>query len=213
MPKDIVIPIVFPDYRISVEIQKTKVDVLPWVDWDNFTIPKYKEKISNLGHAGVLFIHGKTGATKYFEYGRYDPPHNLGLVVKAAGLPDVKVSNGKVEISSLVKPLNFISRVSGQSGRIHGVFIEVENKYQAMLDYAHMRKSQNANPKRKPYDLTSNSCIHFVKQVVEKAGLKTPWMIDPRPNSYMGEFRDDYSDLDYTPKVKVMKIEGLGDFK
>ncbi len=60
MQKDIVVPIVFPDYRITVEIQKTKVDVFPWVDWDNFTIPKYKEKISNLGHAGVLFINGKT---------------------------------------------------------------------------------------------------------------------------------------------------------
>ncbi len=213
MQKDIVVPIVFPDYRITVEIQKTKVDVLPWVDWDNFSIPKYKEKISNLGHAGVLFINGKTGSTKYFEYGRYDPPQNLGLVVKAANLPDVKVSNGKVEIRSLIKPLDFISRVSGQSGRIHGVFIEVENKYQAMLDYALLRKSQNANPKRKPYDLTSNSCIHFVKQVVEKTGLKAPWMIDPRPNSYIGEFRDDYNDLDYSPKSKVLKIEGLGEFK
>ena len=213
MQKDIVIPIVFPDYRITVEIQKTKVDVFPWVDWDNFTIPKYKEKISNLGHSGVLFINGKTGTTKYFEYGRYDPPHNLGIVAKAANLPDVKLANGKVEISTLIKPLDFISRISGQSGRIHGVFIEVESKYQAMLDYALLRKSQNANPKRKPYDLTSNSCIHFVKKFVEKAGVKTPWMIDPRPNSYIGEFRDDYNDLDYSSKSKTLKIEGMGEFK
>ena len=69
MQKDIVIPIVFPDYRITVEIQRTEVDVLPWVSFDNFIIPKFKEKISNLGHAGVLFISGKTGTTKYFEYG------------------------------------------------------------------------------------------------------------------------------------------------
>lgn len=213
MQKDIVVPIVFPDYRITVEIQKTKVDVLPWVDWDNFNVPKYKERVSNLGHAGVLFVNGKNGTTKYFEYGRYDPPKNLGLVVKAANLPDVKISNGRIEIKSLIKPLDFISRVSGQSGRIHGVFIEVESKYQKMLDYALLRKSQNSNPKRKPYDLTSNSCIHFVKQVVEKASLTTPWMIDPRPNSYIGEFRDDYDDLDYSPKNKVLKIERLGKFK
>lgn len=213
MHKDIVIPIVFPDYKISVEVQKRNVDVLPWVDQDNFTIPKYKEKISNLGHAGVLFINGKTGTTKYFEYGRYDPPHNLGLVVKAANLPDVKVANGKIEINTLIKPIDFISRVSGQSGRVHGVLIEVEKKYQTMLDYAQLRKSQNTNPKRKPYNLTSNSCIHFVKQVVEKAGLETPWMIDPRPNSYIGEFREDYIDLDYFPKSKTLKIEGLGEVK
>lgn len=213
MQKDIVIPMVFPDYRITVEIQRTKIDVFPWFDFDNFTIPKYKEKFSNLGHAGILFINGKTGTTKYFEYGRYDPPKNLGIVVKAANLPDVKVVNGNMDINSLVKPLDFISRISGQSGRIQGVYIEVDNKYQKMLDYALMRKSQNANPKRRPYDLTSNSCIHFVKKVTEGAGINTPWMVDPRPNSYMGEFRDDYKDLDYSPKTKTIKIEGMGEFR
>jgi len=213
MSKDIVIPIVFPDYKITVEIERTKVDVFPWVDFDNFTIPKYKEKISNLGHAGVLFINGKTGTTKYFEYGRYDPPRNLGIVVKAANLPDAKILNGKIDIQSLKRPLDFISRISGQSGRIQGVFIEVDNKYEKMLNYALMRKSQNANPKRRPYDLTSNSCIHFVKSVTETAGIKTPWMVDPRPNSYIGKFRDDYIDLDYSPKTKILKIEGIGEFK
>jgi len=66
---DIVIPIVFPDYKINVEVQKTKVDVFPWVEFDNFSIPSYKDKISNLGHAVVLFINGKNGITKYYEYG------------------------------------------------------------------------------------------------------------------------------------------------
>jgi hypothetical protein len=86
---DKVIPIVFPDYKITVEAQKVKVDVLPWVDFDNFTIPEYKDKISNLDHAGILFINGKNGTTKYYQYGRYDPPKNLGLVVKARNLPDI----------------------------------------------------------------------------------------------------------------------------
>lgn len=71
---DIVIPIVFPDHKITVKIQSTKVDVIPWFDFDNFTMPKIKKKVSNLGHAGVLFINGKNGTTKYFEYRRYDPP-------------------------------------------------------------------------------------------------------------------------------------------
>ena len=210
MAKDVVIPIVFPDYKITVEIQRTKVDLIPWVEFDNFTTPKIKEKVSNLGHAGVLFINGRNGITKYFEYGRYDPPRNLGIVVKARNLPDVKIVKGKIDFSSLKKPLAFISRISGQSGRIQGVYIEVENKYQAMLNYATNRKSQNSNPARTPYDLTSNSCIHFVKKVTEVAGVDTPWMVDPRPNSYMGEFRDDFKDLDY--KDNRLKIEGLGEF-
>lgn len=122
----------------------------------------------------------------------------------------MKIIKGEVVVSSLKKPLDFISRISGQSGRIQEVYIEVENKYQAMLDYAIKRKSQNANPKRKPYDLASNSCIHFTKKVTEAAGVETPWMIDPRPNSYIGEFRDDFPDLDY--KSNRLKIEGLGVF-
>jgi hypothetical protein len=210
MAKDIVIPIVFPDYKITVEIESTKVDVIPWFDFDNFTTPKIKEKVSNLGHAGVLFIKGKSGITKYFEYGRYDPPKNLGIVVKARNLPDVVVAKGELDIASLKKPLNYISRISGQSGRIHGVYIEVENKYQAMLDYAMQRKAQNANPNRKPYDLSTNSCIHFTKKVTEAAGVDTPWMIDPRPNSYIGEFRDDFPDLDF--KNDHLVIEGVGEF-
>jgi len=205
---DIVIPIVFPDYKITVEVKKTNVDVFPWFDFDNFTIPTYKDKISNLGHAGVLFIDGKSGTTKYYEYGRYDPPKNIGLVVKARNLPNVSIINGKLDFSTLKKPLAFISRVSGQSGKIHGVFIEVENKYNAILKYAELRKLQNANPKRKEYDLLTNSCIHFVKEITEKAGVSTPWMIDPRPSSYIGEFRDDFLDLNY--KNNLLVIEGLG---
>lgn len=207
---DIVIPIVFPDYKITVEVQKTKVDVFPWVTFDNFNIPAYKDRISNLGHAGILFINGKTGTTKYYEYGRYDPPKNLGLVVKARNLPDATLKNGKIEFTSLKKPLSFISRISGQSGRIQGVYIEVENKYDAMLGHAEQRKSQNASPGRRPYDLITNSCIHFVKEITERAGVRTPWMVDPRPNSYMGKFRDDFPDLDY--KDDILIIEGIGKF-
>lgn len=206
---DVVIPIVFPDYKISVEIKKTEVDVFPWFDFDNFTIPTYKDKVSNLGHAGVLFINGKSGITKYFEYGRYDS-QNLGLVVKARGLPDVKISNGNIDLVSLKKPLAFISRVSGQSGKIHGVYIKVEGKYDAMLKHASFRKNQNGNPKRIPYDILTNSCIHFVKEVAEKAGVSTPWMIDPRPSSYIGEFRDDFPDLNFNKTI--LSIEGIGKF-
>jgi len=207
---DIVIPIVFPDYKITVHVPKAEIDVIPYVDFDNFTMPEYKDRLSNLGHAGVLFINGKTGFTKYFEYGRYDPPANLGIVKKIRSLPDVKVVNGEVVISSLKAVLSKISKVSGQSSRIEGVYLKVGNKYQEMLNYAIGRKSQNANPQRKPYDLVSNSCIHFVKELTQKAGVDTPWIIDPRPSSYIGEFRDDFADLDF--QNNTLKIEGLGEF-
>ncbi|WDE05071.1 hypothetical protein SG34_027855 [Thalassomonas viridans] len=209
---DIVIPIVFPDYRIVVNLPKQEVDLIPYVTFDNFTTPEYKDNLSNLGHAGVLFINGNNGITKYFEYGRYDPPAFLGLVRKIRNLPDATIKEGKIDISSLKGVLKKISKVSGQSGRISGVYIEVENKFAAMLEYAQLRKSQNAYPKRKPYDLLWNSCIHFVKGVTKKAGVENPWMIDPRPNSYIGEFREDYLDLDYSYTSNELVIEDLGTY-
>ncbi len=207
---DVVIPIVFPDYKITIEIQRAEVDVFPWVKFDNFTTPAFKEKVSNLGHAGILFINGKTGTTKYYEYGRYDQPEELGIVVKARNLPDAKIIDGRIDLVSLKKTLSFISRVSGQSGRIQGVYIETDGKYDAMLKHAELRKSQNSFPKRRPYDILTNSCIHFVKEITEVAGVSTPWMIDPRPNSYIGEFRDDFADVDY--KNNTLVIEGVGKF-
>jgi hypothetical protein len=197
---DVVIPIVFPDYRITVQVQRLKVDIFPWVEFDNFETPSYEDGISNLGHAGVLFIDGATGATKYYEYGRYDK-RRLGVVLKAKNLPDVKVSGGQVNVATLKRTLHEISTLSGQSGRIKGVYIEADGKFNAMLKHAEYRKSQNSNPQRKPYDLLRNSCIHFVKEIVEKAGVATPWLVDPRPNSYIGEFRSEFPDLDYREGV------------
>ena len=79
-----------------------------------------------------------------------------------------------------------------------------------MLKHAELKKSNNANPNRRPYDLLTNSCIHFVKEITEKAGVSTPWIVDPRPNSYIGEFRNDFPDLDY--KSNLLVIEGLGKY-
>lgn len=64
---DIVVPIVFPDYKIETDTVLGKV--------------------GGLGHAGVLIIQGATGATKYYEYGRYDPAAK-GLVQRRR-VPDV----------------------------------------------------------------------------------------------------------------------------
>lgn len=202
---DIAIPIVFPDYRISVNHPRTKVDLLKGVRWDDFTLPGYRARWEGLGHAGICFINGKTGLTKYYEYGRYDDA-GLGQVVNRK-IPDAKVRDGILVVDSLAKPLHQISVVAGHSGRIQGVYIEVENGFSRMLEYAQLRESQNRNPRRQRYDLLTYSCVHFTKEVVAAAGIETPWMLDPRPNSYIGEFRDDYPDLDYYPRTRELKIE------
>lgn len=204
--KDLIIPIVFPDYRITVTTPATDVDLLPWVNFDNFSIPSTKQKLSNLGHAGVMLANGKTGQTKYYEYGRYDAPENKGIV-RRVPIPNASAGREGINLDSLQAPLHRISQVAGQGGRIQAVVIDAIDIYFRVNEMTQQRKQQNSNPNRLPYDLTTNSCIHFVKWVVESAGKSTPWMADPRPNSYIGEFRDDYRDLDYNPATRKVVLE------
>ncbi len=105
-----------------------------------------------------------------------------------------------------------ISQVAGNGTRIEGVYIETIDSFDKLNQRAQAIKVRNADPNRTPYNLTSNSCIHFVKRLVDLSGNETPWLIDPRPTSYIGEFRDDYNDLDYLPKARTLKIETMGEF-
>ncbi|MGF1727867.1 hypothetical protein [Photobacterium nomapromontoriensis] len=203
---DVLVPIVFPDYKITVDTPQKNVDLLPWFSFDDFTVPKTRQKISNLGHAGILLINGDSGLTKYYEYGRYDYPDQKGIVRRVPVL-DAKTDKSGVIIESLVPIFDKLCRVAGKGSRIEGVYIEASGVFDRLNRQVISQKSMNNNPKRKEYNLTSNSCIHFVKRLVSLAGKDTPWMMDPRPNSYIGEFRDDYRDLDFNPKTKELNVE------
>ena len=115
---------------------------------DNFAVPNTKLKVPELGHAGVMFINGKTGLTKYFEYGRYDR-EGLGLV-RRIRISDISITGGQVDLKSLKIPLRQLSDRAGQGGRILAAYTEVEEKFQRMLEYAQMRQKQNSSRKRKP---------------------------------------------------------------
>lgn len=158
------IPIVFPDYRISVETPSASIDVLPYFEFDNVKIEKSKQKLSNLGHAGILLINGRNGLTKYYEYGRYDSA-NRGIV-RRIRLPDAEVNQNGVIPKSLIPPLRKISRTTGKGGRIEGVFIEAEDVFEKVHNKLHACKQKNGKPDRTSYAVTSNSCIHFVKRAV-----------------------------------------------
>ncbi len=205
---DLVIPIVFPDYLITVETPRTRIripDLIPGIDLlpDDFEVPRTKNKFPELGHAGVLFIHGKRGTTKYYEYGRYAPKG----IVRKVGVKDVTVRGNAPSRASLSYTLSQISIRSGKRGRIAGSYIEVPGQYGNMLKHAETRRKQNTNASRKEYDILSNSCNHFMKEIMEAAGLETPSMIDPRPNSYIDEIRDMYSPLDYAYRGHKLTVK------
>ena len=136
---------------------------------------------------------------------RYDKA-SLGLT-RRVPVPDAITLSQEQFRLTLRRVLKAISTKAGQRGRISGAYIEVENKYAAMLKAANDRIRQNRNAAREPYSLTSNSCLHFMKEVLEAAGVDTPVLIDPRPTSYIEEIRDDHKDLDYDPGNARLVIE------
>ena len=183
--KDAVL-VVFPDYKISTPIGK----------------------IGNLGHAGVLLIDNKTGVTKYYEYGRYDK-EGKG-VVRTFAVPNVKIGQDKKPtLESLNKTLSIISEQAGHAGRIEGAYIE-SDKFKEMKNYAESKIAENANSKRKEYSLRNNNCGTFAADVLKQDPSvkdKAPVIIDPRPNSIVKEYQDNFKSLNYDPKKRQVKIE------
>ena len=201
---DVAIPIVFADYLIAVDTPAVSVDVpdiLPWVDIlpDHIKISPAKHKIPYLGHAGILFIEGRSGLTKYYEYGRYDAAAK-GLVRKQA-LSDVKMgNNGRPTRKSLEKVLAEVSAKSGQSGKITGAYIELApGAFIKMLAYATNRMKKNSDSARAPYELGSNSCLHFMKETAEAGGCRMPIIIAPQPAGYIIQVQLQESDLQFEP--------------
>ena len=178
--------IAFPDYKISTPIGK----------------------IGNLGHAGVLLIDNKTGVTKYYEYGRYDK-EGKG-VVRTFAVPNVKIGQDKKPtLESLNKTLSIISEQAGHAGRIEGAYIE-SDKFKEMKNYAESKIAENANSKRKEYSLRNNNCGTFAADVLKQHPSvkdKAPVIIDPRPNSIVKEYQDNFKSLNYDPKKRQVKIE------
>jgi len=111
--------------------------------------------------------------------------------------------------ASLNSTVRAVSMSAGHSGRIEAAYIELPNgAFVAMQAYAMSQLNESKNPKRTPYDLTSNSCVHFMKRVAEVGGARMPMVIDPRPDGYIDRVRADYPDLDF--KLGSMAtIEGM----
>ena len=136
------VPIVFPDYKISVGPMK----------------------IPYLGHAGVLLIDNKSGRTKYYEYGRYDS--SAKGVVRTVPVSDVVMGkDGKPTPQSMQKVLGQISDRAGHGGAIQGAYVK-SNALAAMQEYADNRMAHNTDPSRESYSLTSNNCATFATSVI-----------------------------------------------
>ncbi len=177
--------IVFPDYKIEA----------------------YGRKWSGLGHAGVLLIDNKTGTTKYFEYGRYDE-ENIGEVKnRSKQISNVVMGkDGKPTSESLAKVLGQISKISGKGTAIEGAYVK-SDEFDKMYDYANSKMAENSDPDRDPYSITSNNCGTFAIDVLnqdENVKELAPGIFDPRPNSMVGEYQDEFDKVSYNSKTGVV---------
>lgn len=207
---DFAIPIVFPDYLIAVATPRSLrvPDLLPGVDLlpDRLALPVAQARVPELGHAGILLIEGSSGTTKYYEYGRYDSSKR-GAVMNRT-IRNVKMqSDGQPSHASLAYTLSQISAAAGQNGRISAAYIAVPGGYGPMLDYCRRREAERNNPLRAPYNLFSNSCVHFMSQTLAEVNIELPTMIDPRPNSYIRELRRMHPKLDYSRADHTLTLD------
>jgi hypothetical protein len=179
-------------------VDPSGLDAIP-IAFPNYRIQTPAGRISGLGHAGILLINPQSGLTRYYEYGRY-PDNNCGCgTVRNRPVPNVVMgADGRPTSGSLNHVLGAISQRAGHGGPIVGAYVANPN-FDAMNQYALGRMALNGDPTRTPYDLTGNNCATFMQDVLEAGGVDTPWMLDPRPNSYIYELRDAFPHINFAP--------------
>lgn len=177
------------------------------------TFPNYRANgIPFTGHAGVLLIDNKTGFTKYYEYGRYDP-ENKGIVRTVAISNVVIDKNGKPTQESLQKVMKQLSDKSGHGGDIEGAYI-ISDKFNEMNEYAKNKLSENSNPNRKKYSILSNNCATFAEDVItQDKSVDKPNIIINSPINIVDEYQEEgNARVQYKAKSQTLFI-GKGDEK
>ena len=97
---------------------------------------------------------------------------------------------------------------SGDGGRIEGAYVKSDD-YKGMVEYADKRKAENDDKDRKPYSLTSNSCITFATDVVkqDQEVAKEAPSNSMRPIGTVSDYQDVFPAIKYDPKTNKTTVE------
>ena len=176
------VAIAFPDYQIS----------FAGIKWNN------------LGHAGVLLINPSNGYTKYYEFGRYN---GTSGVVRSIPVSNVVMENGSPTSASMAKVMSQLSSRAGQGGDIQAAYFSGAD-FSKMNLYASglvgKTSGEGGYGDWSPYC----SCGTFVQDTLEKGGIDTPMMADPRPNSYISELQGEDGSKSMSFSGGVFRVSG-----
>lgn len=185
---DYIIPIVYPDYQVAMP------------EWAR----KYVGKLP-FGHSGVLIINGKTGITKYYEYGRYDP--NEFGVIRKVSIPNAKIEKGIITENSLKNILSRISKTSGQNGRIEAT-IHRGDYYLKALNWMSKEDTTYRGSTQEEYIVRSHNCVTFSIDLLNHLKIDTHNVgLAAIPDEEMEELQEDFADLRYNPLDNSIEIE------
>ncbi len=175
--------IAYPDYKVSTPVGKMA-----------------------LGHGGVLLINNKTGATKYYEYGRYDKEQKG--IVRNVKVSDVVIGeDGKPTVASLNKVLKQLSKKAGEGGKIEGAYVKSDD-FEGMNNYAKGKLAENDDPKRKEYSLFSNNCGTFAADVVDvDPKAKKVDSNSSKPGSIVSDYQEVFPSVSYDPKTDKTTVK------
>lgn len=186
------------------------------VTFSDYNIQALGTKWSNLGHAGVLLIDNKTGAVKYYEYGRYETKDGTSGRASEVGLENAKIvmgDNGKPTVESLNKVLAEVSKKSGQNGKIEGAYVE-SDKNKEMNYFAKSKVAESTfgnksyDKSREPYDLTDHNCGTFAEDVItQDKDVDKPWVVNPTPINLVDEYQEEgNAPVTYDPKANKTTV-------
>jgi RHS repeat-associated protein len=172
--------VVFPDYLITVG----------------------EKHIPYLGHAGVVIINSDTGATKYYEYGRYDRGQ-IG-VVRLKQVPNLIMEAGQPTAQSMRHLMQALANI-GHGSKVAATYDKGAVDYTAMVAHAEQRLAQNTDAKRTPYGVCYHNCYSFAEEVAAsgRTGLLGMLANLPSPRDLFPDVPTlkSGSDLTYDPKT------------
>jgi RHS repeat-associated protein len=144
-----------------------------YVDYPSFPIalPGTKMQLP-LGHAAVIVVDEKTGATRYYEYGRYES--DFGNVERRP-VPDLVMGkDGKPTPESLERLRQIVSTKWGKGASAEFTYYaDADSK--KVIAFAEQRMHDD---KRQPYSWSpvhTNTCKTFAADAIEAGRPQAPW--------------------------------------